>query len=209
MPCKLYWLDLCWNIACLNVVSYGFLNFWTRWDRQQHGNFKYLFLIAERWCEYWPPEATELNVAPRPPKRPTIPQIRTFELVRRKAKVNECWKILPLEPETFGTEDKARKYTGRKISASLSHIISKGEGKIDGERGQQDALCDINSPSLPVLRLPGRQHVNLLTVNEAWRYLTSTLAPREVCCEAVAGERDELTAYGHSADSYSERIVIQ
>jgi hypothetical protein len=51
-------------------------------------------------------------------------------------------------------------YTGRKISASLSYVTIRGEGKMEKAREEQDALCAVASP-LPVPRLAGCQRVNL------------------------------------------------
>jgi hypothetical protein len=38
------------------------------------------------------------------------------------------------------------KYTGRKISASLRYVTVRGEGKMEGARGEKDASCAIASP---------------------------------------------------------------
>jgi hypothetical protein len=65
-------------------------------------------------------------------------------------------------------------YTGRKISASLSYVTVRGEGKMERARGEQDSLCAIASSPSPYLGWLATTCV-FVAVNEARRCLATSI----------------------------------
>jgi hypothetical protein len=71
--------------------------------------------------------------------------------------------------------------TGRKISARLTYITVTGEGKMERARGEQDAIFAVASLLLPRTSSAWPLTCVFVTVNEAQRYLATSLIRWLLC----------------------------
>jgi hypothetical protein len=92
------------------------------------------------------------------------------------------------------------RYTGRKISASLSYVKVRGKGKMDSSSGEQDAFA-LSLPLPPRTSAGWPATCVFVTVNEARRYLAAGLFWN--CCDEGVPRRAPVCIWdGHCGDSW-------